>query len=60
MKYFGGLFGGLSITTVIFFTLLSAMKGSTFIPPNVTDYLNKNFTNILLVSFVGFSILFKF
>ncbi|EMI71427.1 inorganic phosphate transporter [Leptospira noguchii] len=59
MKYFGGLFGGLSITTVIFFTLLSAMKGSTFIPKEIIDYLNKNFTNILLISFVGFSVLFQ-
>ncbi|EMO61841.1 phosphate transporter family protein [Leptospira borgpetersenii serovar Pomona str. 200901868] len=59
MKYFGGLFGGLSVTIMIFFTLLSAMKGSNLIPSEISDYLNKNFTNILLFSFVGFSILFQ-
>ncbi|EMF83478.1 phosphate transporter family protein [Leptospira weilii serovar Topaz str. LT2116] len=59
MKYFGGLFGGLSVTTMIFFTLLSAMKGSNLIPSEISDYLNKNFTNILLFSFVGFSVLFQ-
>ncbi|RHX80139.1 phosphate permease [Leptospira yasudae] len=60
MKYFGGLFGGLSMTTVAFFTLLSAMKGSTVIPPEIVKYINENFTNILLVTFAGFAIIFQF
>ncbi|XDD48952.1 inorganic phosphate transporter [Leptospira sp. WS92.C1] len=59
MKYFGGLFGGLSITTVIFFTLLTAMKGSSFITPEMSKFLNENFTNILLISFAGFSVFFQ-
>ncbi len=59
MKYFGGLFGGLSVTTVIFFTLLTAMKGSALITPEMGKFLNDNFTNILLISFAGFSILFQ-
>ncbi|MBW0434435.1 inorganic phosphate transporter [Leptospira yasudae] len=60
LKYFGGLFGGLSMTTVAFFTLLSAMKGSTVIPPEIVKYINENFTNILLVTFAGFAIIFQF
>ncbi|TGK37528.1 phosphate permease [Leptospira gomenensis] len=59
MKYFGGLFGGLSLTTVVFFTLLSAMKGSSFIPSETVKYINENFTNILLVSFAVFSVVFQ-
>lgn len=60
MKYFGGLFGGLSMTTVAFFTLLSAMKGSTVIPPEIVKYINENFTNILLFTFAGFAVVFQF
>ncbi|AOP34401.1 phosphate permease [Leptospira tipperaryensis] len=59
MKYFGGIFGGLSVTTVIFFTLLTAMKGSALITPEMSKFLNENFTNILLISFAGFSIFFQ-
>ncbi|TGM07236.1 phosphate permease [Leptospira barantonii] len=60
MKYFGGLFGGLSMTTVAFFTLLSAMKGSTVIPPEIVKYINENFTNILLITFASFAVVFQF
>ncbi|PJZ54824.1 inorganic phosphate transporter [Leptospira adleri] len=59
MKYFGGLFGGLSVTTVIFFTLLTAMKGSSLITSEMSKFLNDNFTNILLISFAGFSVFFQ-
>ncbi len=59
IKWFGGLFSGLAITIVIFFVLLTAMKGSNFLSKELVAYIQANFSNILFLCFVGFSILFQ-
>ncbi|TGK57001.1 phosphate permease [Leptospira wolffii] len=57
--WFGGLFSGLATTVVIFFVLLTAMKGSTFLSKELVSYIQGNFGNILLLSFAGFSLFFQ-
>ncbi|TGJ99409.1 phosphate permease [Leptospira semungkisensis] len=59
LKWFGGIFSGLSITVVIFFILLTAMKGSAVISKESMTWVQANFQNILLFSFLGFSLLFQ-
>ncbi|TGK02150.1 phosphate permease [Leptospira selangorensis] len=59
MKWFGGIFSGLAVTVVIFFILLTAMKGSTFLSKDVLAWIQTNFKTILVLSFIGFSILFQ-
>lgn len=59
MKWFGGIFSGLAVTVVIFFILLTAMKGSTFLSKEVLAWIQTNFKTILTLSFIGFSILFQ-
>ncbi|TGM98595.1 inorganic phosphate transporter [Leptospira dzoumogneensis] len=59
MKWFGGIFSGLAVTVVIFFILLTAMKGSTFLSKDVLAWIQTNFKTILALSFIGFSILFQ-
>ncbi|TGK38795.1 inorganic phosphate transporter [Leptospira andrefontaineae] len=59
MKWFGGIFSGLAVTVVIFFILLTAMKGSTFLSKDVLAWIQANFKTILVLNFIGFSILFQ-
>lgn len=59
IRWFGGLFSGLATTIVIFFVLLTAMKGSTFLSKEFVAYVQGNFSTILLVSFLSFSVLFQ-
>ncbi|PJZ26338.1 phosphate permease [Leptospira hartskeerlii] len=59
MKWFGGIFSGLAVTVVIFFILLTAMKGSTFLSKDVLAWIQTNFKTILVLSFIGFSIVFQ-
>ncbi|WP_367898918.1 anion permease [Leptospira sp. WS58.C1] len=59
LLWFGGIFSGLAITVVIFFILLTAMKGSTFLSKETLGWIQTNFKTILTLSFIGFSILFQ-
>ncbi|TGJ98500.1 phosphate permease [Leptospira langatensis] len=59
MKWFGGIFSGLAITVVIFFILLTAMKGSAVVSKDSLAWIQTNFERILLFSFLGFSVLFQ-
>ncbi|EIE00480.1 inorganic phosphate transporter [Leptospira licerasiae] len=59
MRWFGGIFSGLAVTVVIFFILLTAMKGSTFLNNETLAWIQANFKTILVLSFIGFSILFQ-
>ncbi|MEI7013013.1 inorganic phosphate transporter [Leptospira licerasiae] len=59
MRWFGGIFSGLAVTVVIFFILLTAMKGSTFLNKETLAWIQANFKTILVLSFIGFSILFQ-
>lgn len=59
MKYFGSIFGGLSIAVIIYFMLIKGMKGASFLTEAHQAWLKANTWNIILYSFVGFSILFQ-
>ncbi|TGL58340.1 inorganic phosphate transporter [Leptospira sarikeiensis] len=59
MKWFGGIFSGLATTVVIFFILLTAMKGSTFLSKDVLAWIQTNFKTILAFSFISFSLLYQ-
>lgn len=59
MKWFGGIFSGLAVTVVIFFILLTAMKGSTFLSKDLLAWIQTNFKTILGLNFIVFSILFQ-
>lgn len=59
IRRFGGVFAGLATTTVLFFVLLTAMKGSTLIGKDMLKWMDLHFGQILLFSFIGFSVLFQ-
>lgn len=56
-KYFGGFFGGIALTIMLLFLLLSALKSSQIIPENISQFLQKNLFYVLLVSFFVFSLI---
>lgn len=59
MKYFGAIFGGIAITSIIYFMLIKGLKGSSFMTPENMNWIQDHTTLILLVSFVFFTLLMQ-
>lgn len=58
-KYWTGIWGGFAITAILYFLLIKGAKGSTLVSQEMLDYIRANTTRILLISFVGWSVLFQ-
>ena len=58
-KYWTGLWGGFSVTAILYFLLIKGAKGSTLISPEILDFIKAHTSRILLISFAGWSILFQ-
>ncbi|MDL2243966.1 inorganic phosphate transporter [Parabacteroides sp. OttesenSCG-928-J18] len=59
LKYFGGIFGGIATTSIIYFMLIKGLKGSSFMTPELKALID-NYTGLLLLgSFVFFSIVMQ-
>jgi len=52
MKYFGALWGGLAITSIIYFMLVKGAKGASFMTSETVEWLNSHTWQVLLYSFV--------
>ena len=57
--YFGGVFGGLSITAIAYFLVMKGAKGASFMRPEWIDWIQVNTPMLVVTLFVGFSILFQ-
>ena len=53
LKYLGGLFGGLAITTIIYFILIKGAKDAAFMTPSNYQWVKENSIQIMLFSFTG-------
>jgi len=58
-KYWTGVWGGFAITAILFFLLIKGAKGSTLVSDDLLAYINEHTTRILLISFVGWTLLFQ-
>lgn len=58
-KYWGGIWGGFAITTILYFLLIKGAKGSTLVTPEILTFLKENTFKILLISFAGWTIIFQ-
>ncbi|MEX0987558.1 MAG: inorganic phosphate transporter [Bacteroidales bacterium] len=58
-KYWGGIWGGFAITTILYFLLIKGAKGSTLVTDEMLAYLQNNTIKILLVSFAGWTLLLQ-
>ena len=54
-----GVFGGLAVTSIIYFMLIKGLKGTSIVPASAKDYINENTTVILLGCLVFFTLLMQ-
>ncbi|MDH6311547.1 phosphate/sulfate permease [Parabacteroides sp. PFB2-10] len=59
LKYFGGIFGGIATTSIIYFMLIKGLKGSSFMTPELKALIDNYTGMLLLTSFVFFSIVMQ-
>lgn len=58
-KYWNGIWGGFAITSILYFLLIKGAKGSTLISPDSLEYINEHTWRIMLISFVGWTLIFQ-
>ncbi|MCW0481492.1 inorganic phosphate transporter [Gaoshiqia sediminis] len=59
LKYYGAIFGGLSIAAMTYFMLIKGAKGATFMSDELVAFLMDNIFNLLLISFIGWTIILQ-
>jgi phosphate/sulfate permease len=59
LKYWGGIWGGIAITAILYFLLIKGAKGSTLISPGTLDFIKSHTSVILLASLAGWTIIFQ-
>jgi len=58
-KYCSGIWGGVAITTILYFLLIKGAEGSTLVTPQMLAFMNTYTAQILLVSLLGWTLLFQ-
>jgi phosphate/sulfate permease len=59
MRFFGALWGGFAVTSIIYFMLIKGVKGASFMSDEAIAYITSNITFIITASFVGLTVLFQ-
>jgi len=59
LKYFGGIFGGIAITAIIYFMLIKGLKESSFMNDELKSLITDHTDMILWGSFIFFTILMQ-
>ena len=59
MKYVGAVWGGIAISFITYFIIVKGAKGSSFISADTLGWIQNNTALILLISFVGWTILMQ-
>jgi len=59
LKYWGGIWGGISVTAIIYFLVVKGAKGATFMNDNAVDWITNNSGLLILYCFIGGGILFQ-
>ena len=58
-KYWTGLWGGFAITAILYFLLIKGAHGSTLITDSMLAFIQEHTTRIMLISFVGWTLIFQ-
>jgi len=58
-RYWGGIWGGFAFTVILYFLLIKGAKGTTLISASMLEYIAENTGRILLISFVGWTLIFQ-
>jgi phosphate/sulfate permease len=59
MKYFAAVFGGLAITSIVYFMLINGLKDSSFMTPELKATMHQNTPYILLGCFGFFTVVME-
>jgi phosphate/sulfate permease len=59
LKFFGSVWGGFAVTSIIYFIIIKGAKGSSFISGENIDWIKGHTLAILMVSFAGFTVLMQ-
>ncbi len=59
LKWFAGLFGGVAITSILYFLLIKGAKDASFMTDDVKHWISNNAFLIVTVCFVGSTILMQ-
>lgn len=54
-----GIFGGIAVTSIVYFMLIKGLKGTTFVSDSVKEYVNENTVLILLGCLLIFTLLMQ-
>ncbi len=55
-----GVFGGIAVTSILYFMVIKGLKGSSLVPADVKAYIDEHTGMLLLCSFVFFTLLMQF
>jgi phosphate/sulfate permease len=58
-RFWSGIWGGFAITAILYFLLIKGAKGSTLVTDEMLQFIKEHTVRILLISFVGWTILFQ-
>jgi phosphate/sulfate permease len=58
MKYWGGLWGGFSFASIVYFLVVKGAKGASFMSERMVNYINTHTLDIILYSFFGGALIF--
>lgn len=56
-RYLGGIFCGLSLTSIIYFLVMKGAKGASFMKPEYIEFINQHTQTLLWGFFIGLTIL---
>ncbi|HPG34229.1 MAG TPA: inorganic phosphate transporter, partial [Lentimicrobium sp.] len=59
IKYFAAVWGGFSITGILYFMVIKGAKGASFITEGTLAFINAHTASILIISFIGLTLLFQ-
>jgi phosphate/sulfate permease len=59
IRYFGAIWGGLAISAIVYFILIKGAKGASFLTPENVAWIKTHTWQILLVCFLGLTLLFQ-
>lgn len=58
-KFWGGIWGGFSITAILYFLLIKGAKDSTLVDAEMLSFLMDHTISILIISFIGWTIILQ-
>lgn len=59
IKRYGAIWGGIAITAITYFILIKGAKGASFMSSDLKSLIIENTFNIVLISFVGWTVLLQ-